>query len=84
MLKHLPKDTLKKLGKTLIYSKQGAYYNETTIGRRIHDGSGFTATGLTVSQIATYKKNNVKDLNIDERISKIKINQKTNTSIEFH
>ena len=72
MLKHLPKDALKKLEKTLLYSKQAVYFNQTTIDRRIHDGSGFTTTGLNATEIATAKKNNAKDLNIDERIAKFK------------
>ena len=69
MLKHLPKDALKKLEKTLLYSKQAVYFNQTTINRRTHDGSGFTTTGLNATQIETGKKNNTKDLNIDERIT---------------
>ena len=56
MLKHLPKDALKKLEKTLLYSKQAVYFNQTTIGRRIHNGSGFTTTGLNATEIATAKK----------------------------
>ena len=71
MLKH-PKDALKKLEKTLLYSKRGVYHNEATIDRKIHGRSGFTTTGLATTQIATYTKNNVKDLNIDEQISKFK------------
>ena len=30
MLKHLPKEALKKLEKTLLYSKQAVYFKETT------------------------------------------------------
>ena len=52
MLKHLPKDALKKLEKILIYIKQAVYLNQTTKGRRIHDGSGFTTMGLNATQIA--------------------------------
>ena len=67
MLKHLPKDALKKLEKTLLYSKQVVYFKETTINRRIRNISGFTATGLNATQIVTAKKkSNAKDLNIDE------------------
>ena len=33
MLKHLPKDSLKKIEKTMLYNKQAAYYNKTTIDR---------------------------------------------------
>ena len=56
MLKHLPKDALKKLEKTLFYSKQAVYFNQTTINRRTHDESGFTTTGLNATQIETGKK----------------------------
>ena len=42
----------------------------TPIGRRIHDGSGFTTRGLSNTQIATTKTNNAKDLNSADRISK--------------
>ena len=31
MLKHLPKDSLKKIEKTLLCSKQSVYFNKTTI-----------------------------------------------------
>ena len=34
MLKHLTKDSLKKLKKKKLYSKQAMYYNKTTIDRR--------------------------------------------------
>ena len=59
MLKHLQKDSLKKMEKTLLYSKWPVYFNKTTIDRRIHSGAGSTIA------------NNDKDLNIDERITKI-------------
>ena len=72
MLKHVPADSLKKLEKTLLYSKEPVYYNSTSIDRRIHNGdtSGFTTTGFTATQLATLKKNNAKHLNIDKRIEK--------------
>ena len=74
MLKHLPKDGLKKLEKTLLYRKQAVYFNQTTINRRIHDGSGFATRILNANKISTSKKkkNNAKDLDIDERITKYK------------
>ena len=56
MLKHLPKDGLKKLEKTLLYRKQAVYFNQTTINRRIRDGSGFATRSLNATQIATAKK----------------------------
>ena len=58
MLKHLPKDLLKKIEKTMLYSKQSVYHNKTTIDRRIHNGSGGTTNAT--------KANDAKDLNIDE------------------
>ena len=45
--KNLPKGALKNLEKTLLYSKQGVFYNSTPIDRRIHDESSFTTAGLT-------------------------------------
>ena len=57
MLKHLPKDTLKKIEKTMLYSEQAVYFNKTTIDRRIHNSN--TANDIT-------------DLNINERITKFK------------
>ena len=52
MLKHLPKNSLKKLEKTMLYSKQSVYYNNTSINWRIHNGAGTTN--------ATTKANNAK------------------------
>ena len=63
MLKHLPKDSLKKFEKTILYSKQSVHYNKTTVDRRIHNGSGSTTNAT--------KGNDAKDLNIDERITKV-------------
>ena len=70
MLKHLLKDALKKIEKTMLYSKEPIYFNITTIERKILDGSGFTTTGLSNTQIATTKVNNAEDLNVVDRISK--------------
>ena len=70
MLKHLPKDALKTIEKTHLYSKQPVYYNHVTIDRRIYNRDRITTTGMNATQIATTKKNYAKDLNIDERISK--------------
>ena len=58
VLKHLPKDLLKKIEKTILYSKQSVYFNKTTIDRRIHNGTDAT------------KASDAKDLNINERITK--------------
>ena len=72
MLKHLPKDTLKTIEKTSLYSKEAVYYNDVNIERRNHNGSGHITTGMNATQIATLKKNYANDLNIDDRISKFK------------
>ena len=61
MLKHLPKNLLKKLEITMLYSKQSVYYNSTLIDWRIHNGAGTTN--------ATAKAINAKDLNIDDYLS---------------
>ena len=81
MLKHLPKDALKAIEKTHLYSKTTVYYNDVNVDRRNHNGGGLTTTGMNVGQIATFKKNYAKDLNIDERITKFKEQVRTNTSI---
>ena len=72
MLKHLPKDTFKKLEKKLLHSNTGIYYNDVEIDRRIHNSYGITTRGLNATQIAILKANYAKDLNIDHRISKFK------------
>ena len=72
MLKHLPKDVLKTIEKTHLYSKESVYYNNVNIDIRNHNGGGISTTGLNVMQIATTKKNYGKDLNIDDRITKFK------------
>ena len=67
MLKDLRKDSLKKLEKTVLYSKQPVYFDKTMIDRRINNGSGAGTSGAA-AQIAARKENYAKDLNIDERI----------------
>ena len=54
--KHLPKESLKKIEKTVLFSKQPVYFNKTTIDRRIHDGSGAGTSG-TNAKIAARKAN---------------------------
>ena len=56
MLKHLPKDTFKKMEKTMFHSKQPAYYNDVSIDRGNHNGDGLNAANLTAAQIVTLKK----------------------------
>ena len=60
----------KKLNKTSLYSRERAYLNMTWIDRRIPDGSGFTTTCLSKTQIAIAKVNNAKDLNLVDRVWK--------------
>ena len=69
MLKHLPKDSLKRIEKTMLYSKEPVYLNKTSLNRRVHDGSQDGTTGTT-AQIAARKAHDAKDLNIGNRTSK--------------
>ena len=69
MLKHLPKDSLKKTEKAVLYSKQPICINKTIIDRRINYGSGSGTSG-TGAPIAARKANDAKDLDIEERIEK--------------
>ena len=71
MLKHLPKDSLKRIEKTMLYSKEPVYLNKKTLYRRVHDGSYAENTGTT-AQIVARKANQAKDLNIDDIITKFK------------
>ena len=72
MLKYLPKDALKTMEKTHLYSKEPVYYNEASMDRKNYNGEGLTTTGLTNVQITTLKANYAKDLNIDDRITKFR------------
>ena len=65
MLKHLPKDCLKTIQKHLLYSKQPVYYGNTAYNRRNFNGTNLVTTGLNATEIATLKKNHVKNKNID-------------------
>ena len=55
-LKHLLKDALKKVGKTILYSEEPVYYNDVSTDRRKHNGDGLNTAGLTAAQIVTLKK----------------------------
>ena len=55
MLKYLPKNSLKKIEKRMLYSKKPIYFNKTTLERRPHNSS---------------LANDTTDLNINERITK--------------
>ena len=72
MLKHLPKDALKTIEKTNLYSKQAVCYADAGIDRRVHNGDGVSVTGLNATQTAARKASYAKDLNIDHRIPKFK------------
>ena len=53
-------------------SKKPVYYSDVNIERRIHTGDGITMTGINATKIAAIKKNDAKDLNIDDSIIKFK------------
>ena len=76
MLKHLTKDSLKRIEKTMLHSKEPVYLNKTSLDRTVHDDSQAGTTGTT-AQIAARKANDAKDLNIDDRISKFQNQLKT-------
>ena len=61
MLKHLPKDTLTRIEKNLLYSKKTIYCNKTSRDRRVHNGVVETQTAE--------KRKYATDLNIQERIT---------------
>ena len=82
MLKHLPKDSLKSIEKTHLYSMLPIYFASTLYDRRNHNSANVVLTGLTTAK-QTEKQKHVKDLNIDQRIEFFKHNQKVNSSIEF-
>ena len=68
MLKHLPKNSLKTIQKTFLYSKKFVYDSNTAYERRNFDSKDITTTGLTTPQATEKKKQHAKDLNIDDRI----------------
>ena len=53
MLKHLPKDDLKTIQKTFLYSKKPAYYGNAAHERRNFNLKYLTTTGLNANEIAT-------------------------------
>ena len=56
MLKHLPKDALKKIEETMHYIKEPVYYNDVGIDKRNHNGDGLNRATLTAAEIVTLKK----------------------------
>ena len=68
MLKHLPKDSLKTIQKTLLYSKKPVYYGNIAYERRNFNSKDILTTGLTTAQATEKKKTHAKDLKIYERI----------------
>ena len=63
-----PKDSLKTIQKTLLYSKKPVYYGNTAYERRNFNSKDISTTGLTTAQATKKKKTHAKDLNIDDRI----------------
>ena len=62
MLKHLPKNSLKKIEKTMLYSKQAVYYNKTTIDRRTHNSTTLNdITVLNINKRTTRFQNQLKN-----------------------
>ena len=72
MLKHLPKDSLKTIQKTHLYSKEPIYFASTLYDRRNHNSANVVLTGLTAAKQAERKQKHAKDLNIDDRIDMFK------------
>ena len=68
IFKHLPKDDLKTIQKTFLYSKKPIYHGNTAYEGRNFNSKDLDTTGLNTAQITALKKNQAKDLNIDERI----------------
>ena len=69
LLKHLPRDALKTLQKTLLFSKKIVYFASKSYDRRNYNSKDLTYTGLTTAETTAKKKNHAKVLNIDETIS---------------
>ena len=62
MLKHLPKDALKKIEKTMLNGEQAVYFNKTTIYRRIHNSNTANdITYLNINKWITKLKNQLKN-----------------------
>ena len=68
MLKHLPKDSLKTIQKTHLYSKEPIYFASTLYDRRNYNSANVVLTGLTAAKQTERKQKHAKDLNIDQRI----------------
>ena len=56
MLKHMPKNSLKIIQKTHLYSKKPVYFASADYERRNHNFSGVSTTGLSATEIAEGKK----------------------------
>ena len=69
LLKHLPKDSLKTLQKTLLFCEKPIYFASKNYNRRNYNSKDITFTGLNTTQQTEKKKQHAKDLNIDEIIS---------------
>ena len=69
MLKHLPKDVLKTIQKTLLFSKTLVYFAKVGYNGWNYNSKGLTYTGLNAAETTALKQAHTKDLNIDQRIS---------------
>ena len=67
MLKHLPKDSLKTIQKTHLYSKQLIYFASTLYDGRNHNSTNVLLTGLTAEEQTERKQRHAEDLNIDKK-----------------
>ena len=62
LLKHLPKDALKTLQKTLLFSKKTVYFASKSYDRRNYNSKDLTYTGLTTAETTAKKKKSCKSL----------------------
>ena len=84
MLKHLPKDALKTIQKSYLYSKEPIYFASTLYDRRNHNSANVVLTGLTTEKQTERKQKHTKDLNIDQRIELFQNQLKINLCTEYH
>ena len=64
MLKHLPKDSLKTIEKTHLYSELPMYFASTLYDKRNQNSANVVVTGLTAAKQTERKQKHAKDLNI--------------------
>ena len=68
MLKNLLLDALKKIQKTLLFSKKPVYLAQVNYNRINCNSKDLTYTGLNAAQQLAKKKTHATDLNIEDRI----------------